>query len=79
MRIDCRKCRYYFVTWNKQFPHGCRAMGFKSWRYPIDEVRGAFKEMRGALNKIHGALKGADCLLYHPKGKPTPSRYSESF
>jgi hypothetical protein len=64
MRIDCRKCRYYFVAWNKQFPHGCRAMGFKSWRYPIDEVR--------------GALKGADCLLYEPKGKTIKSRYSES-
>jgi len=62
MRIDCRKCRYFFVTWNKQFPHGCRAMGFKSWRYPIDEVR-------GALNKMRGALKGADCLLYEPKMK----------
>ena len=53
MRIDCHNCRYYFVTWNQQFPHGCRAMGFKSWRYPIDEVR--------------SASNGADCLLYQPK------------
>jgi len=44
-------------------------MGFKSWRYPIDEVRGALNKMRGALNKMRGALKGADCLLYEPKGK----------
>jgi hypothetical protein len=55
MRIDCHKCRYYFVTWNQRFPHGCRAMGFKSRRYPIDEVR--------------SALNGADCLLYRPKAK----------
>lgn len=53
MRIDCHNCRYYFVTWKQQFPHGCRAMGFKSRRYPIDEVR--------------SALRGADCLLYEPK------------
>jgi predicted nucleic acid-binding Zn-ribbon protein len=69
MRIDCHKCRYYFVTWNQQFPHGCRAMGFKSDRYPIDEVRGALNEVRGALNEMRGALKGADCLLYEPKRK----------
>ena len=55
MRIDCRICIYYFVTWNDQFPHGCRAMGFKSRRSPIDEVR--------------SAMKGADCLLYRPKGR----------
>jgi len=33
-RIDCHKCKYYYVTWEKQFPHGCRAMGFKSKQYP---------------------------------------------
>ncbi|MBW2410826.1 MAG: uracil-DNA glycosylase [Deltaproteobacteria bacterium] len=55
MRIDCHKCRFYFVTWNEQFPHGCRAMGFKSRRYPIDEVR--------------SAMKGAECLLFESKGK----------
>ena len=56
MVIDCHKCTYYYVTWNAQFPNGCRAMGFKSWYYPIDEVR--------------SAVKGKDCLLYTPKEKP---------
>lgn len=28
--IDCHKCRYYYVTWDKRTPHGCRAMSFKS-------------------------------------------------
>lgn len=32
--IDCRKCRFYFVTWRKSFPHGCRAMGFMSLEFP---------------------------------------------
>ena len=50
MRIDCHKCIYYYVTWNPNFPHGCRAMGFKSRRYPINEVR--------------NIMSGKDCLLF---------------
>ena len=51
--IDCHKCIHYYVTWDRRFPHGCRAMGFKSWRYPVDEVR--------------RAVCGGDCLLYRAK------------
>lgn len=32
--IDCRKCKFYFVTWRKKFPHGCRGMGFMSLELP---------------------------------------------
>ena len=32
--IDCHKCEHYYVTWDKDFPHGCKAMGFKSKRLP---------------------------------------------
>lgn len=32
--IDCHKCRHYFVTWVPAQPHGCRAMGFKSYHLP---------------------------------------------
>ena len=53
MRIDCHKCIYYYVTWNPNFPHGCRAMGFKSRRYPINEVR--------------NIMNGKDCLLFIDK------------
>ncbi|PIE74844.1 MAG: uracil-DNA glycosylase [Deltaproteobacteria bacterium] len=28
--INCHKCKYYYVTWEKKHAHGCRAMGFKS-------------------------------------------------
>ena len=34
MRIDCRRCEHYYVTWDKKHPHGCRAMGFKSMQLP---------------------------------------------
>ena len=38
-RIDCHKCRHYYVTWQKAHPHGCRAMGFKSVQLPSAVVR----------------------------------------
>ncbi len=31
---DSRKCRFYYVTWDGDAPHGCRALGFKSRRLP---------------------------------------------
>jgi hypothetical protein len=32
--IDCHQCEHYYVTWDKHFPHGCRAMKFKSKQIP---------------------------------------------
>lgn len=37
--IDCHKCEHYYVSWDKDFPHGCKAMGFKSKRFPSIVVR----------------------------------------
>jgi hypothetical protein len=33
-RINCRKCVHFYVTWDKKFPYGCRAMGFKTQTMP---------------------------------------------
>jgi len=33
-RINCRRCKYYFVTWENSKPHGCKAYGFKSPQIP---------------------------------------------
>jgi len=33
-RIDCFKCKHYYVTWDKNFPRGCRAIGFKGKMIP---------------------------------------------
>ena len=33
-RIDCYQCIHYYVTWDREFPKGCRAMGFKSKKIP---------------------------------------------
>lgn len=51
-RIDCRRCRHYYVTWEKSHPHGCKAMGFKSDQMPSGVV----------LN-----TSGTRCLKYQPK------------
>lgn len=51
--MDCRRCIHYFVTWDEQFPHGCRCMGFKSRTSPAEEVR--------------RAMGGSDCRLFEQK------------
>jgi len=50
--IVCRKCRFYFVTWNQHRPHGCKAMSFMSRRPPSLVVR---------------QNSGRDCLHYCSK------------
>jgi len=49
MPITCHKCLHYYVTWDPQYPHGCRIMGFKSRQMPMVEVR--------------RAMHGKDCLF----------------
>jgi len=50
--IDCRKCRHYYITWDKKFPYGCRAIQFKSAKSPSFEVY---------------AASGQACLRFHDK------------
>jgi hypothetical protein len=52
-RINCVKCLYYYVTWQPQTPHGCKAFGFRSKSMPSQEV---FKN------------SGKACDLYKEKG-----------
>jgi hypothetical protein len=33
-RVVCQRCKHYFVTWEKNKPHGCKAYGFKSRLMP---------------------------------------------
>ncbi len=37
----CRQCGHFYITWDKQYPYGCKAMGFKSERLPCLVVREA--------------------------------------
>lgn len=49
---SCHECRYYLVTWDKGFPHGCRAHTFKSKKLPSLEVLDA---------------SGLECMFFAPK------------
>lgn len=35
---DCFKCRHFYITYEKHFPYGCKAMGFKSKDISSDVV-----------------------------------------
>jgi len=50
--ITCHRCRHYYVTWDKNFPFGCRAMEFKGRQMPATVVR---------------RTTGGSCLLYQEK------------
>ncbi|MBI5756362.1 MAG: uracil-DNA glycosylase [Nitrospirae bacterium] len=52
-RIDCFKCRYFYVTWDQNFPKGCKAMGFKSKDMPYVVVEQA---------------SGMECMKFDGKG-----------
>lgn len=38
------KCVHHFITYDPQFPYGCRALNFKSKRLPQHEVAEASGE-----------------------------------
>jgi hypothetical protein len=33
-KINCFNCVHFFVTWDSNFPRGCKAMDFKSRKMP---------------------------------------------
>ncbi len=53
----CRDCRYFMITWDVQFPYGCRAHTFKSKKSPAEEVFEA---------------SGMQCLLFAPRAARRP-------
>ena len=52
--LSCNSCRYFYITWDKKHPYGCRAMGFISARPPRIDVL---------------AIEGRDCLSFERKDK----------
>ena len=52
--IGCNSCKYFYITWNKKYPYGCRAMGFISAKLPSIDVL---------------AIEGRDCLSFEEKNK----------
>ena len=62
-QIDCNSCAHFFITWNKRFPFGCRAMGFMSANSP---------------NKDVFEVEGRNCLAYKEKSLMSKDKVSSS-
>lgn len=48
----CIKCKYFFITWDKTRPYGCRAFGFKAKAIPSVVVK---------------KTSGEDCAMFESK------------
>jgi len=33
-KVNCLKCKYYYITWEAAMPYGCKAFGFKTRQIP---------------------------------------------
>ncbi|MEA2061181.1 MAG: uracil-DNA glycosylase [Thermodesulfobacteriota bacterium] len=55
-RINCHNCCHFYITWDPDFPCGCRAMGFKGKQLPSTTV------LRST---------GKPCMLFKKKTKKT--------
>ncbi|XER11132.1 hypothetical protein SATMO3_13020 [Sporomusa aerivorans] len=54
----CIQCQHYYITWDRVFPYGCKAMGFKSYKTPSAVVRES---------------SGSECLAFVSKQKTQPA------
>ena len=50
--INCFTCQHFYITYDRNFPYGCRAVGFKSRLMPSKEMY---------------VNSGIECLLYKEK------------
>lgn len=56
MAINCKKCKYYYITWDPKFPYGCKAFGMKTKQLPSTEVY---------------ASSGTECVKFQKKEGPS--------
>ena len=53
---NCTRCRAYYVTWEAEHPHGCRAFGFKSKALP---------------SRVVEESSSRPCVLFEERVRPT--------
>jgi len=51
-KIECYKCRNFYITWEKNTPYGCKGHGFKAAQIP---------------SVVVFSSSGIDCLLFNSK------------
>ncbi|SEM63641.1 uracil-DNA glycosylase [Paenibacillus sp. OV219] len=60
-RIDCMKCRHFYITWDKNYPRGCKAFKFKGSAMPSAAVLSS---------------SGKPCMNFEPKSMTKPPQSS---
>ena len=75
--IDCHKCEHYYVTWDKHFPHGCKAMDFKSKQLPSVAVF-VSSDMECLLYELKPIFKGEEDISGRKEQGIRPTRDTES-
>ncbi len=38
-KVNCLKCKHYFITYDARMPYGCKLFGFKGRQLPSVSVR----------------------------------------
>ncbi|MFY7789436.1 MAG: hypothetical protein ACOVQB_00820 [Polynucleobacter sp.] len=54
--MNCKECKFFYITWDKKFPYGCKVYEIKSKLSPDSQVL---------------ANTGSACLGYQPKTTKT--------
>lgn len=61
---NCLKCKYYYVTWEKGTPHGCKIYGIKSQNHPT---------------QIVAAAGQGECQGYTPKAQKSEANRDQGY
>jgi hypothetical protein len=56
-KVNCKRCIYYYVTWQAATPHGCKAFGFVSKMIPSQQVRKDSGSICGMYQEKSGIKK----------------------
>ena len=56
---DCNSCKHFYVTWDADFPYGCKGFQMKTKRNPSTSV-------------LHAS--GKRCMLFLQKNRPAQRR-----
>ena len=59
MRLNCRGCQHFFITYDPHRPWGCRQFGFKSHGIPA---------------RLVYESTGIECAYYQPQRKPPQTK-----
>ena len=59
---NCFGCKFFYVSWDKNYPYGCRAFSIKSKKIPSGEVQ---------------AKSNMSCLYFSKKERRTEGSFSK--